>query len=133
MSMAKASGVVIVTLFLTLQLRTVKSEYAMLLTAAAGVLLLLECTRYLEIFVQVIEEWMTEMPVQTPFIRILLKMLGTAYLAQFCGNICRDAGYGGLSSQLEILGKLAILAMGLPFLTQFLEGCRFLLLQGIPA
>ena len=37
-------------------------------------------------------------------------------MAEFAAGMCRDAGYGSLGSQIEIFGKLSILALSMPIL-----------------
>ena len=46
----------------------------------------------------------------------LLKMTGITYGAEFASGICKDAGYGALAKQIEIFGKLTILAVSMPVL-----------------
>ena len=46
---------------------------------------------------------------------------GITYLAEFASNICKDAGYGAIASQLEIFAKLAILALSMPILFAFIQ------------
>ena len=52
---------------------------------------------------------------------MLLKMLGISYIAEFASGICKDAGYGALGSQIEMFGKLLILAVSAPVLLALLE------------
>ena len=51
---------------------------------------------------------------------ILTTMIGITYVAQFASEICKDAGYGAVGTQIEMFGKLSILAMSLPVLTTLL-------------
>jgi stage III sporulation protein AD len=52
---------------------------------------------------------------------LLFKMLGVAYLTEFCSGICKDAGYQAIGAQVEIFGKLTILLAGLPILMTLIE------------
>ena len=58
--------------------------------------------------------------VNSAYIGIILKVVGIAYISEFSANLCKDAGYGGIASQIEMFGKLSILAMSLPVLTTLL-------------
>ena len=42
----------------------------------------------------------------------------------FCGSICKDAGYGAISSQIEFFGKISVLATGTPVLLALFETIR---------
>ncbi len=55
------------------------------------------------------------------YLATLLKMTGITYLAEFSSGICKDAGYGAIGSQIEIFGKLSILAVSMPIVLALLE------------
>ena len=48
-------------------------------------------------------------------------MTGISYVAEFSSGICRDAGYGAIGKQIEIFGKLSILAVSMPIVLALLE------------
>lgn len=58
---------------------------------------------------------------QKDYLRILLKIIGITYVADFAGNICRDAGYSAIAGQIEIFGKISILAISSPIILALLE------------
>ena len=60
-------------------------------------------------------------PVDTEYMTILLKMIGITYIGQFCAGVCKDAGYSAVAGQIEIYGRLAVLAVSMPVLTALLE------------
>ena len=55
------------------------------------------------------------------YLSTLIKMIGITYIAEFCSGICKDAGYGALGTQIEIFGKLSILAVGMPIVLALME------------
>ena len=61
------------------------------------------------------------------YLTTLLKMIGITYIAEFSAGICKDAGYGALGTQLEIFGKLSILAVSMPILLALLETLKVFL------
>ena len=58
---------------------------------------------------------------QKEYFRILLKIIGITYLADFASNICKDAGYSAIAGQIEIFGKISILAISSPIILALLE------------
>ena len=58
---------------------------------------------------------------QKDYFRILLKIIGITYVAEFAGNICKDAGYSSVAGQIEIFGKISILAISSPIILALLE------------
>lgn len=58
------------------------------------------------------------------YFRILLKVIGITYICEFCSGICRDAGYSSIAGQIEIFGKLSVLAAGMPILLAVIESIQ---------
>ena len=52
---------------------------------------------------------------------VLIKMIGIAYVAEFASGICRDAGFSSIGVQIEVFGKLSILAVSMPVVLALLE------------
>ena len=50
-----------------------------------------------------------------------MKIIGITYIAEFSADICKDAGYGTLASQIGIFSKLSILAVSMPVLSALLQ------------
>lgn len=102
-------------------LKDMGGEFGTYLTAAAGCLLFFSGVRKLETIVDAmlrIEEMIRISPV---YLKMLLKMAGITYVAGFSSGICRDAGYSGIGNQIEIFGKLSILAVSMPVMLSLLE------------
>ena len=55
------------------------------------------------------------------YLSILLKVIGITYLCEFTASVCKDAGYGTVADQIEVLGKLSVMFAGLPILLTVVE------------
>lgn len=55
------------------------------------------------------------------YLSILVKVIGITYICEFSAGICKDAGFGAISDQIEILGKLSVIFAGLPVLFAVIE------------
>ena len=58
------------------------------------------------------------------YFRILLKVIGITYICEFSSGICRDGGYTSIAGQIEIFGKLSVLASGMPILLAIIESIQ---------
>ena len=67
------------------------------------------------------EELKSVIVVDGRYIGLVVKMVGITYVAEFAANICKDAGYAAIGSQIEIFAKLSILVVSVPVLGAFLE------------
>ena len=61
---------------------------------------------------------------------ILFKALGIAFLSQCCSEICKECGENGISTGVELIGKVEILLLCLPMINDILTLTRELLSIG---
>ena len=59
--------------------------------------------------------------INSVYLSTLIKMIGITYVAEFAAGICKDAGYGAVGTQIEIFGKLSVLAVSMPILLALIE------------
>ncbi len=50
-------------------------------------------------------------------------MVGIAYITQFGAEILRDGGENAIALKVEMAGKVFILGLTIPIVTEFLEVC----------
>lgn len=81
-----------------------------------------------EVILKAIREIQDYVKINNTYITILLKIVGITYVAEFAAGICKDAGYSAISNQIELVGKLSIIAISMPIvlalintLNQFLK------------
>lgn len=55
------------------------------------------------------------------YLSVLLKVVGITYICEFSAGICKDGGFGAVADQIEILGKLSVMFVGLPILFAVIE------------
>lgn len=106
---------------LAVQLKGVKGEYGVYLAAAAGLVIFFYGISKLETILEAIKQVQAYIKINHVYINTLMKMIGIAYISEFSSGICKDAGYGSLGNQIEIFGKLSILAVSMPILLALME------------
>ena len=108
-------------LFLCIFLKDAKPEYALYVSLATGVCILLLATGKLSYLMEMLNRLKSYVPIDTAYLNALLKMVGITYVGQFSAGICRDAGYSSIAGQIEIFSRLAILVISMPVLTALME------------
>lgn len=108
-------------LFLCIFLRDIRPEYALYVSLATGVCILLLATGKLNYLMEMLNKLKSYVPIDTTYLNALLKMIGITYVGQFSAGICRDAGYSSIAGQIEIFSRLAILVISMPVLTALME------------
>ena len=106
---------------LAIPLKSYKAEYGMLISLGTCVCIFIYLVTKLEIVVEYIGRIETVLNLDGGYIRLMLKMMGITYVAQFAAEICKDAGYSAVAGQIEIYERLAVLAISMPILTALLE------------
>ena len=111
----------IMTVLMAVQLKSMKGEYGLYLVLAAACVIFFYGTLRLRGILEGMQK------IQNMIRITLLKMTGITYIAEFSSGICKDAGYGALGTQIEIFGKLSILAVSLPVILALLDTLQGLL------
>lgn len=114
-------GALIVAAFLALLLRRDRPELALGIGLSAGVGAAVFWFRQLKPVVDTATLWFGHAGLDATVAGVLFKSLGLCLLAQFCVNVCRDAGEQGLAAYAELAGKSAILLTALPLFRQLLD------------
>ena len=109
---------------LGLILRQAKSSLAEVVSLATCLLIVFYSATKLSSVFEMINSIGSYFSEQKEYFRILLKIIGITYLADFASNICKDAGYSAIAGQIEIFGKISILAISSPIILALLEAVR---------
>lgn len=119
--MAQITAAGIGTAILTIWLRQIKPEYATYLSLAAGVFIFTAIITKMETVTEIFNQIEEYIGISPYYMKLLLKMLGITYLAELAADICKDAGCAAISHQIEIYGKLVILAVSMPIVLSLFE------------
>ncbi len=111
----------ITAVLLAVQMKGMKGEYGTYLAAAAGCFIFFYGAAKLETILDAMERIQAMIRINDVYLTTLLKMTGITYIAEFASGICKDAGYGAIGSQIEIFGKLSILAVSMPIALALME------------
>ena len=121
MTVITISVVGIITVMLAVQMKGIRGEYGVFLAAAGGCLIFFYGIGKLETILDAMRQIQEMIHLNQVYLTTLLKITGITYIAEFASGICRDAGYGSLGAQIEIFGKLSMLAVSMPVLLALME------------
>ena len=102
-------------------LKKEKSEYSMLISMGVCILIFSFLIHKMQIVLAFVERLESMLSIDSSYIALILKMIGIAYVAGFAMDVCKDAGYAAIGSQIETFAKISILVVSLPVLLTFLE------------
>ncbi len=112
---------------LALLLKQQKSEYALYLSLVAVILILIFSMNRLQVVMDTIQKIEQYTGIDAAMLKILIKLMGITYVAEFASGICKDAGFSAIGSQVEMFAKFSIMAVSVPVLLTLLETIEGLL------
>lgn len=121
MSMITVAAVGTAAVLMASLVRGIKSEYGFFLAAAAGMFIFFYGIQKLDSIIQVIGQIQESVHLDNVYFVTLMKMVGITYIGEFASGICRDGGCSFLGNQIEIFGKLSILAVSAPVVLALLQ------------
>ena len=121
MSVVQAAVLGIIAVVLAIQIKAVKTEYALYLVLCAAFLIALLGMSRLEQILNMLDTISEYLNIRQVYLGTLLKMVGVVYIAEFASGVCKDAGYSAIGTQIEIFGKLSILAVSAPVFVALFE------------
>ncbi|WP_026892441.1 stage III sporulation protein AD [Lacrimispora aerotolerans] len=111
----------IIAVIMAVSLKGLKVEYGTYVVMAAGLLIFFYGMGKLTSILDTMKEIQNYIKINNIYLSTLIKMIGITYIAEFAAGICKDAGYGAIGTQIEIFGKLSVLAVSMPILLALIE------------
>ncbi len=124
MEIIKIGFIGIVGILLAVPLKSYKAEYGIYIGLAVCLIIFSYAVQYFVGILSAMGELRKYLEDNYSYLTVLLKAVGATYACEFCAGICKDAGYGGIAGQVEMLGKLYILLSGMPVLLLLLENIQ---------
>jgi stage III sporulation protein AD len=121
MEILQIAGLGVAAALLAMVVRGSRPEIASLIAMAAGVLVFFLAVSRLQAVVAVMEQLVEKAGLAQDYIKVLLKVVGVAYVSEFAAQTCRDAGEDSLAAKVEMGGKVLVLAMASPVIVALVE------------
>ncbi|MCC8049172.1 MAG: stage III sporulation protein AD [Clostridiales bacterium] len=121
MNMIKIAALGLSAVLLALFLKEAHAPFSALVSFAACLLIVFYSVSRLSSIFELLDTLSGYVSAQKSYYKILLKIIGITYVADFSANLCRDAGYSAIAGQIEIFGKISILAVSAPIILALME------------
>ncbi|MDR1531660.1 MAG: stage III sporulation protein AD [Clostridiales bacterium] len=121
MEIAKIVCAGIIAAVLSIIIKRHNPELALLISLAGCVLIFFMALPRLGAALKLLERFALELGAQTPYVDIVFKIIGVAYLSEFGAQICADAGESAIASKIELAGKILIMVISTPVMLALLE------------
>lgn len=121
MDIVKIAILGIAGVLLALPFKKERGEYSTLIAIVICICIFVYLLTKVETILSFAGELEGLINIDSRYIGMVVKMVGITYVAEFASNICKDAGYAAIASQIELFAKLSILVISVPVLGAFLE------------
>lgn len=119
--MIKIAVIGIMAIVLAILFKKGKEEYSLYISLAACTIILLWGIGKLEVILDAIEQLQGYIQMNKAYVGILIKIIGITYITEISSSLCKDSGYVSIGEQIELVGKLTILAISMPIMLALLE------------
>ena len=124
MDIVKIALIGIMGVLFALSIKSSKPEFAAYIGLAVCLLILTYAVNYFVKILEGMENIENYLGISFQYLSVLFKAVGAAYVCEFCSGICKDAGYQGIAGQVETMGKMYILLIGMPILLALMESIQ---------
>lgn len=121
MDIVKIVSIGLIATALSVYFAKENKDYALYISLAAGVIILMISISYIAPVISVINDFAQKTTISSLQLKAVLKIIATAYLAQFASEACKDAGQGSIASKIETSARFMIVYFSLPIILSLFE------------
>ena len=121
MEIVKIIGSGLVTVIASMLVKPIKPEISVIISLCGGILIISQIINYALDIVEVFTNIVQKTGLDMGLLKILLKIIGVGYLTEFAASVCNDSGNTSIGDKILFAGKIIILVIALPIVTQIIE------------
>ena len=121
MDIVKIIGVGLVTVVVSMLVKPVKPEISILISLCGGIIMIVLCVNYIAEIIDVFTNLVKRTGLNLNLFKIILKIIGVGYLTEFSASLCNDTGNTSIGEKIIFAGKVIILVISLPIITEIIE------------
>lgn len=121
MDIFKICMIAIVSVILILHIKPHIPHMPIMISIVCGVIIFIMIIPTLKDVLKAIINIIEMIDIGIEHIGIILKIIGISYICEFCSQVCIDAGESAIASKIEIAGKVLIMFISIPIITELLN------------
>ena len=121
MEILKIIGVGLLVSIIAVIVKQIKSEFYIIVLLVGGVIIFLMLVEQLKVIIDYFLNIFSKTNLDYSMFITVLKVLGIAYLTEFAHSICVDTGNASIGEKLVLAGKIVIVCLALPIITNLLN------------
>lgn len=121
MDILKIAVLAISGVLLALMLKQTKPEFGVFISMAVCICIFIYLVSKLQTILGYLDQLEALVHIDRIYLDTVLKMLGITYITQFASDLCKDAGYSAIASQIELFARVSILFLNFPVLMALVQ------------
>lgn len=121
MDIIKIIGIGLVAVIIIIILKQYKPEFTIYVSICAGALIIMMLMPRLTGIINLLTKLSEKVSDTNGFLTVLIKITGIAFLTEFAVSICKDSGESAIASKIDLGGKVIIISMSIPIISELLE------------
>ena len=121
MDIFKKAGIGLEATDLAVFIKNQRPVFAIQISLLGAVVIFTLILPYLRTIVVMISDISDRIGIEPGYLKLVLKVMGIAYITQFASELCSDAGETSLASKIELAGKVIIMTLSMPVLYSLLD------------
>ncbi len=121
MDIFKIIGVGLITSIAVLIIKQIKPEIAIVVGMAGGIIMILMLVDALTSIVSSFSSILKSSGLSGNVFSAVLKIIGVGYITEFSANLCADSGSTSIADKILLGGKIIILVISMPIISNIIE------------
>lgn len=121
MEIIQVASFILIALILYVAIKDKKQEIAVFIPMVAGAIIFIFLIPKIQGIMDFLNSLAIKANIDSFYLGVVLKIIGIAFIATFCSELCKDSGAGSLASKIEFSGKILILILAIPILMAVLD------------
>lgn len=121
MDIFKIIGVGIITAISALIVKQIKPEVSIVVGMAGGIVMILMLVDAFSSIISSFSLLMNKSGLTSGIFSTVLKIIGVGYITEFSANLCVDAGSTSVANKILLGGKIIIMTIAIPIITNIIE------------
>ena len=117
----KIIGIGLLTLITYIIVKPLKPDIAVFISIIGTVIILMFCVDALTGVIFQINSFVEKAGINSRLFASVLKIVGVGYIVEFSSNLCVDGGNSSLADKISLAGKITILVMSMPIISNLLN------------
>ncbi len=121
MEIEKIIGIGMTAVLLSAVLKNYRPEISVSLSVIAVAVMFALISPYFKTVTVFFLDLSRRIGIESNIMIIVAKVIGVAFITQIGAEICKDAGENAIGTNIEICGKIIIIAMSMPIISQLFD------------